>query len=1230
MPAEGTMACCLSPGASPPHQRSIPPPSADILVPSALEPLRGTTLGWEPKGPPLRQNRKFASGQKVLEVGRERDPQRGSSVCSPHPSHLLPVTSLCKARVAVEAAGRGGRATSGNHASSASESRLTITDLKPYCGPGWSSPLRCSQQSAQGQQEALVHLTLGGPASGKLPREELESPPSSFRLVRGTWWDAGSSVRHPAPTAARCSVEHIWSLALGWQHGTPAARAAMSQSPCCKRSRWSRVALMFFSGRHRHQTPMVYKAICRIRPTQHNGQVVLREQKWLKCPGGEGPTRGLSSGSALLVWGATLAQRMESRYQTGCNTTAVNWTAVPSCLEEFAVENMGRVKVDIVHIFPLETRESSRRAVRLSERLFLMNLENSSSYQPGARGPDVEQKASKLTLGFQRSSTSDDDSGCALEEYAWVPPGLRPDQVQLYFSCLPEDKVPYVNSPGEKFRIKQLLYQLPPHDNEVRYCQSLSEEEKKELQTFSCQRKKEALGRGTLKLLPRAFMHTVCEHCGENIGGGEMVVFASRAGPGSCWHPLCFVCATCNELLVDLIYFYHDGKVHCGRHHAELLKPRCSACDEIIFADECTEAEGRHWHMKHFCCFECDAVLGGQRYIMKDGRPYCCGCFESLYAEYCEACGEHIGVDHAQMTYDGLHWHATDACFCCAQCKTSLLGCPFLPRQGRIYCSKACSLGEDVHASDSSDSAFQSARSRESRRSVRMGKSSRSSDQCRQSLLFSPAVNYKFPGLSGNVDDTLTHRLEHLRFEHDHFWKEREEQEALEDHEEWAEHEDYMTQLLLKFGGHDGFRTAEEAGPAESWMSDPEVRRTEMKTGSQIQSLASKKYQADMYWAQSQDGLGDSAYGSHPGPASSRKMQALELDHGTAGFRRDQKPWYDDSLECIADQLKQPDQNARDSMDSLALSNITGKKVPSVDGDGKARPLLYSLHNFQGLEAEECEKMSNMGTMNSSVLHRSTNSLKSLTSEVEPEEEAGEEEDEEDEEGGGSPFPEDKATLAHVPMLRRTRSQSRPQQVTFSDDVVDGGPHEELEVRQPPMSERTRRRAYHFEEVDRHHGRLRHHHSHRRRRSRKSRSDNALHMVPKERAHVCFRPEPQRRFPSSCAQDPQVVLAGRELHRPRSQSRSHATSDYALQSPAVAGFLGLYADDDDWCSTCSSSSSESEEEGFFLGQPIPQARPQRYRFYTELPSPISPLPVPYSPRPKSKKKGHKGKNCIIS
>ena len=40
-------------------------------------------------------------------------------------------------------------------------------------------------------------------------------------------------------------------------------------------------------------------------------------------------------------------------------------------------------------------------------------------------------------------------------------------QVRLYFSQLPDDKVPYVNSAGERYRVKQLLQQLPPQDNEV-------------------------------------------------------------------------------------------------------------------------------------------------------------------------------------------------------------------------------------------------------------------------------------------------------------------------------------------------------------------------------------------------------------------------------------------------------------------------------------------------------------------------------------------------------------------------------------------------------------------------------------------------------------------------------------------------------------------------------------------------------------------------------------------
>lgn len=87
---------------------------------------------------------------------------------------------------------------------------------------------------------------------------------------------------------------------------------------------------------------------------------------------------------------------------------------------------------------------------------------------------------------------------------------------------------------------------------------------------------------------------------------------------------------------------------------------------------------------------------------MRDGKPYCLHCFDAMFAEYCDFCGEPIGVDQGQMSHDGQHWHATDQCFSCSTCSCSLLGRPFLPRRGAIYCSIACSKGEPPTPSDSS------------------------------------------------------------------------------------------------------------------------------------------------------------------------------------------------------------------------------------------------------------------------------------------------------------------------------------------------------------------------------------------------------------------------------------------------------------------------------------------------------------------------------------------------
>ena len=47
-----------------------------------------------------------------------------------------------------------------------------------------------------------------------------------------------------------------------------------------------------------------------------------------------------------------------------------------------------------------------------------------------------------------------------------------------------------------------------------------------------------------------------------------------------------------------------------------------------------------------------------------------------------------------QMAHEGQHWHANETCFSCKNCGQTLLGGPFLPRRGLIYCSVACSKGE--------------------------------------------------------------------------------------------------------------------------------------------------------------------------------------------------------------------------------------------------------------------------------------------------------------------------------------------------------------------------------------------------------------------------------------------------------------------------------------------------------------------------------------------------------
>jgi len=276
------------------------------------------------------------------------------------------------------------------------------------------------------------------------------------------------------------------------------------------------------------------------------------------------------------------------------------------------------------------------------------------------------------------------------KEFAFIPPGATRALIEKYMAALPVEKRPKIGSQGAKYRRQQWMAQLPIHDHDERYCDNLPEDEKEKMVEFCTHRNENALGVGELKEQTAEGRRWNCYRCAGSLNPGEVAVFASRAGEDKCWHPGCFVCATCNELLVDLIYFYKDDQIYCGRHYAEKLKPRCAACDELIFSKEYTQAEDRNWHLKHFCCFGCDLRLGGQKYVAKNGHPYCLTCYDKCFAKTCETCRSIIAADAQRLSFKEQHWHATPECFKCTVCADVLLGKAFLPKGCFVYCSPKC------------------------------------------------------------------------------------------------------------------------------------------------------------------------------------------------------------------------------------------------------------------------------------------------------------------------------------------------------------------------------------------------------------------------------------------------------------------------------------------------------------------------------------------------------------
>ncbi|XP_050336076.1 golgin subfamily A member 6-like protein 22 isoform X2 [Bactrocera neohumeralis] len=120
-------------------------------------------------------------------------------------------------------------------------------------------------------------------------------------------------------------------------------------------------------------------------------------------------------------------------------------------------------------------------------------------------------------------------------------------------------------------------------------------------------------------------------------------------------------------------------------HKPDSVEPtRSDIQSNLIFSGEYTKAMDKDWHSGHFCCWQCDESLTGQRYVIRDDHPYCIKCYENVFANTCEECNKIIGIDSKDLSYKDKHWH--EACFLCFKCHLSLVDKQFGAKADKIYC----------------------------------------------------------------------------------------------------------------------------------------------------------------------------------------------------------------------------------------------------------------------------------------------------------------------------------------------------------------------------------------------------------------------------------------------------------------------------------------------------------------------------------------------------------------
>jgi len=208
----------------------------------------------------------------------------------------------------------------------------------------------------------------------------------------------------------------------------------------------------------------------------------------------------------------------------------------------------------------------------------------------------------------------------------------------------------------------------------------------------------------------------ICYGCGKGILGRIVSAMGGR------WHPACFKCTVCSELLEHVSSYEHAGKPYCHLDYHEKFAPQCYHCrtpiiDERFITLDDPALGKRTYHEQHFFCAECgDPFLAptipgkdtddddgagptSPEVVMQEddvgftvykGHPYCEACHVRLRYPKCKRCKKSIrdGMQAVEALGGKWCWE----CFLCAGCEKPFDDPAFFQRDNKPYCEPCFSV----------------------------------------------------------------------------------------------------------------------------------------------------------------------------------------------------------------------------------------------------------------------------------------------------------------------------------------------------------------------------------------------------------------------------------------------------------------------------------------------------------------------------------------------------------